>query len=554
MEEVMQPAMASGPTKNSDKMVIFASSLGTVFEWYDFYLYGSLAAIISQKFFSGVNETSAFIFALLAFAAGFAIRPFGALFFGRLGDMLGRKYTFLMTIVLMGASTFLVGVLPTYDDWGVTAPIVLLSLRILQGLALGGEYGGAAIYVAEFSPDNKRGFHTAWIQTTATLGFLLSLAVILVTRLSIGEAAFAAWGWRLPFIFSILLLAVSVWIRMSLRESPLFIKMKSQGKTSKAPIKETFSSKANVKLILIALFGIVAGQAVIWYTGQFYALFYLTQILKVQPITANLLLGAALIIGTPIILLCGWLSDKFGRKPILLAGFALSALGFFPLFHALTSSVNPRLAAAIAMSPVTVVADAGSCSFQFNPVGTTAFTSSCDIAKSYLAKSSVNYANKAGVPGETAYVLVGETRVDAYDATGLSPADVKQKQASFSKDLGDLLTSVGYPTKAAENEINYIPGLTCLVGLITLVALVYGPIASTLVELFPMRIRYTAMSLPYHIGNGWFGGFLPTLAFAIVATTGNIFNGLWYPVLIAGMSFFITLFFLPETRGRSLTD
>lgn len=542
------------PLKSSERKVIFASSLGTVFEWYDFYLYGSLAAIISHQFFSAVNETAAFIFALLAFAAGFAIRPFGALFFGRFGDTIGRKHTFLVTIILMGVSTFAVGLLPGYATIGIAAPILLVVLRLIQGLAMGGEYGGAVIYVAEHAPDGKRGFHTAWIQTTATLGFLLSLAVILIVRTWLGEEAFASWGWRIPFLFSIFLLGISVWIRMSLNESPIFLKMKAEGKASKAPIKDTFSSKENVKYILIALFGVVAGQSVIWYSGQFYALFFLTQTLKVDPVTASLFIGAALIVGTPIILICGWLSDKIGRKPILVAGFFLSAVLYMPLFGQLTAAVNPKLAAAIESSPVVVVADPNTCSFQFNPVGTSAFTSSCDIAKSFLAKASVNYTNEPAAAGEVAHVLIGKDRIEGFDAAGMDAQTVKARTIEFGSSLAGKLEQVGYPTKADPAEINYVKTLTVLFCLVVLVAMVYGPLAATLVELFPTKVRYTAMSLPYHLGNGWFGGFLPTMAFAMVAATGNIYFGLWYPIAIATISLVVAIFFLPETSKRSLND
>lgn len=542
------------PLRSNEKKVIFASSLGTVFEWYDFYLYGSLAAIISVQFFSGVNETAGFIFALLAFAAGFAIRPFGALFFGRFGDTIGRKHTFLITIILMGVSTFAVGLLPSYETIGIAAPILLVVLRLIQGLAMGGEYGGAVIYVAEHAPDRKRGFHTAWIQTTATLGFLLSLVVILAIRTWLGEEAFASWGWRLPFLFSIFLLAISVWIRMSLHESPIFMKMKAEGKVSKAPIKETFSSRRNVKYILIALFGVVAGQSVIWYSGQFYALFFLTQTLKLDAVTASLFIGAALVAGTPIILFCGWLSDRIGRKPILVSGFLLSAIFYMPLFGQLTEAVNPRLAAAIESSPVVVVADPATCSFQFNPVGTSSFTSSCDIAKSYLAKSSVNYSNESAPAGSVAHIRVGSDRIDSFDGAGLDSDGLRQRNAEFTTALSTKLTEVGYPTRVERSEINYLGTFVVLFALVTLVAMVYGPLAATLVELFPTRIRYTAMSLPYHLGNGWFGGFLPTMAFAMVAATGNIYFGLWYPIAIATFSFVIAIFFLPETSGKSLND
>jgi MFS family permease len=531
-----------------ERKLIFASSLGTVFEWYDFYLYGSLAGIIGRQFFSGINETAGFVFALLAFAAGFAVRPFGALFFGRIGDTVGRKYTFLITILIMGASTFLVGVLPNYASVGLIAPVALIALRLLQGLALGGEYGGAATYVAEHAPAGRRGYYTSWIQTTATLGFFLSLVVILGTRISIGEAAFASWGWRIPFLLSILLLGISVWIRLSLSESPMFAKMKAEGRTSKAPIGEAFGKWSNLKIVLVALFGLVAGQAVVWYTGQFYALFFLTQTLKVEAVTANLLIAAALVIGTPLLVLFGILSDRIGRKPIILAGFLGAAVLYFPLFNALTHFANPALDAAQHSAPVSVVADPASCSFQFNPVGTSQFTRSCDIAKSYLARSGVSYSNESAPAGSVAVVKVGDVNIPSYDAFGLTPADAKSRADEFSKALGNAMKAAGYPSSADPDKIDYPMVMVILTLLVTLVAMVYAPIAAMLVELFPTRIRYTAMSLPYHVGNGWFGGFLPATAFALVAAYGNIYAGLWYPIVIAGVSFFVGLLFLPETK------
>jgi MFS family permease len=539
---------------SDQRKIIFASSLGTVFEWYDFYLYGSLATVVGKQFFSGVNETAAFIFALLAFAAGFAVRPFGALVFGRLGDLVGRKYTFLVTILLMGASTFLVGVLPSYASIGITAPVMLIALRLVQGLALGGEYGGAATYVAEHAPAKKRGAYTAWIQTTATLGFFLSLLVILGTRLIAGESAFADWAWRIPFVFSIVLVSISVWIRLTLSESPVFLKMKAENATSKAPIKEAFGEWKNVRLVLIALFGVVAGQAVIWYAGQFYALFFLTQTLKVNPVTANLLIAAALLIGTPMIVLFGALSDRVGRKPVILSGFLLAIVLYFPIFHGLTMFGNPTLYAAQEKSPVTVVADPSTCSFQFNPVGTSSFTNSCDIAKSFLAKSGVNYSNQVAPAGSVAYIKVGDERIESVDTAKLDKTLGAQKIKEFETELGFVIKSAGYPTSSDPKLINYPMVLLLLVGLVLTVAMVYGPIAATLVELFPTRIRYTAMSLPYHIGNGWFGGFLPTTAFALVAATGNIYAGVWYPVVIAAISLVIGFFFLPETRLRTIDD
>jgi hypothetical protein len=548
-----QTEAQAGMTPEQRK-IIFASSLGTVFEWYDFYLYGSLAAIIGKNFFSGINPTAGFVFALLAFAAGFAVRPFGALIFGRLGDMVGRKYIFLITILIMGSSTFPVGMLPTYATWGIGASVCLILLRLLQGLALGGEYGGAATYVAEHAPKDRRASFTSWIQTTATLGFFLSLIVILGTRLFLGEATFADWGWRIPFLCSILLLAVSVWIRMSLNESPLFAKMKAEGKLSKAPITEAFAEWKNAKLVLIALFGLVAGQSVIWYCGQFYALFFLTQTVRVDPVTANLLIAGALLVGVPMIVMVGRLADRIGRKPIMLAGFALSTLLYFPLFHALVSAANPALAAAQQSAPVTVVADPAACSFQFNPVGTSQFTRSCDIAKSFLAQSSVSYTNEEAPAGSKASVRVGGTVIESFEGGGLTPVERKARAAEFSAAMTKTIRAVGYPATADKAAIDYPKTMLILIALVALVALVYAPIAAVLVELFPTRIRYTAMSLPYHIGNGWFGGFLPTTAFALVAATGNIYMGLWYPIVITGVSFFVALFFLPETKNRSLDD
>ncbi len=539
-------AAKARPMSAEEKKVIFASSLGTVFEWYDFYLYGSLAAIIAKQFFSGLDPTSAFIFALLAFAAGFIVRPFGALVFGRLGDMIGRKYTFLVTILIMGASTFGVGLLPSYAAIGAAAPIILIVLRLLQGLALGGEYGGAATYVAEHAPHGKRGAYTAWIQTTATLGLFLSLMVILGTRTIIGEDAFADWGWRVPFLVSILLLAVSVWIRLSMNESPAFKKMKEEGKTSKAPLTESFGKWANLKIVIIALVGLTAGQAVVWYTGQFYALFFLTQALKVDGPTANVLIAMSLIIGTPFFIVFGSLSDKIGRKPIILLGCLLAAATYFPLFNALTKAANPDLAHAQANAKVVITSDPAECSFQFNPTGTKKFTSSCDIAKQVLAASSVSYDNVEATG--TAKIAVGETVIEGYSAAGLSADDAKAKEAAFKKSVAEALKAAGYPAKADPAKVNKPLIVGILTILVIYVTMVYGPIAAALVELFPTRIRYTSMSLPYHIGNGWFGGLLPTTAFAIVAQTGNMYNGLWYPIGIALMTFVIGLIFLPETK------
>ena len=474
------------------------------------------------------------------------MRPFGALVFGRLGDMIGRKYTFLVTILIMGASTFLVGVLPNYASIGVLAPVVLIVLRMLQGLALGGEYGGAATYVAEHAPHGKRGAYTAWIQTTATMGLFLSLLVILGTRTLVGEEAFADWGWRIPFVVSVLLLGISVWIRMSMNESPAFKKMKAEGKTSKAPLSESFGQWKNLKIVILALVGLVAGQAVVWYTGQFYALFFLTQTLKVDGATANILVAISLLIATPFFVVFGSLSDKIGRKPIILAGCLIAAVTYFPLFKALTEAANPDLAHAQANAPVTLVADQSECSFQFNPTGTAKFTSSCDIAKQVLAAGSVNYEN---VPGTgTAQIKVGDKVIESYTSKGLPADEAKAKDAAFKKAVGAAIKEAGYPAKADPAKLNKPVVIAILTLLVIYVTMVYGPIAAMLVEMFPTRIRYTSMSLPYHIGNGWFGGLLPTTAFAIVAQTGNIYNGLWYPIIVALITFVVGLLFVRDTK------
>ena len=534
------------PANRDVRRVILASSLGTVFEWYDFYLYGSLAAIISRQFFSGVNPTAAFIFALLAFAAGFAVRPFGALVFGRLGDLVGRKHTFLITIVIMGVSTFVVGILPSYATIGIAAPVTLVLLRLLQGLALGGEYGGAATYVAEHAPHGERGAYTSWIQTTATLGLFLSLLVILGCRVLLGTEAFEAWGWRIPFLLSLALLGISVWIRLKLDESPVFKEMKAQGKHSKAPLRESFAHWGNLRIVLLALFGLTAGQAVVWYTGQFYTLFFLTQTLKVEPGTANILVATSLLLGTPFFVVFGALSDRIGRKPIILTGCLLAALTYFPLFRALTHFANPALEAAQERAPVVVEADPAGCSVQFNPVGTSRFTSPCDVAKAALVARGVPYVNRE-VTGDAppAVILVGSTRIASFDATG---SDAAERRQVFDGALRAALDSAGYPEHADAAGINKPMVVLVLWVLVIYVTLVYGPIAAMLVELFPTRIRYTSMSLPYHIGNGWFGGFLPTTAFAIVAARGDIYAGLWYPVVIALMTFVVGLLFLRETK------
>ncbi|OBZ93634.1 MFS transporter [Pararhizobium polonicum] len=613
----------SGPMTAEQKKVIFASSLGTVFEWYDFYLYGSLAVYIGATFFSQYPETTRNIFALLAFAAGFLVRPFGALVFGRLGDLVGRKYTFLVTIVIMGLSTFLVGILPGAASIGIAAPILLIVLRMLQGLALGGEYGGAATYVAEHAPQGKRGYFTSWIQTTATLGLFLSLVVIVLVQMLLGKEAFAAWGWRIPFLLSFILLGVSVWIRLKMNESPAFKKMKEEGKGSKAPLTEAFGQWRNAKIALLALFGAVVGQAVVWYSGQFYALFFLQNILKVDGQSANIMVAASLIIGTGFFVVFGWLSDKIGRKPIIMAGLALAMLTYFPLFKALTWAGNPALAEAQATVRATVTADPADCKFQFNPTGTAKFTTSCDIATSFLTRNSVPYDVVPGPAGTPATVKIGQETVSSYDSVAAGD-QAKAMNGAFEKQINIALHDGGYPlvrgaAKVAESKldgfvaanpelaldaaavrggdkatmtgeelvaaklltaeeaagvtdmpvytidkggafamvadparVNWVMVIAVLTVLVIYVTMVYGPIAALLVELFPTRIRYTGMSLPYHIGNGWFGGLLPATAFAMSAAKGDIYYGLWYPIVFAGITLVIGMLFLPETKDRDI--
>ncbi|MEK6636868.1 MAG: MFS transporter [Pseudomonadota bacterium] len=556
----------------SEKLVITASSLGTIFEWYDFYLYGLLASIISAQFFSGVNETTGFIFALAAFAAGFAVRPFGAIFFGRIGDLVGRKNTFLVTMGLMGMSTFVVGLLPSYASIGVAAPIMLVVMRLIQGLALGGEYGGAATYVAEHAPNNKRGLYTSFIQTTATLGLFAALLVVIGTRTYIGEDAFKAWGWRIPFLISIVLLAVSMWIRMQLAESPVFQKMKDEGTTSKAPLTEAFGQWKNAKWVMIALLGAVAGQAVVWYTGQFYALFFLEKILLVNGATTNIMIAIALAIGTPFFVFFGWLSDKIGRKWIILAGCALAVVTYFPVFHALSTAANPAMTKAVETAPVTVTVNDNDCSLQFDPIGKNKFDSkSCDIAKSYLAKNAISYKVIDAPAGTVATVAIGSKVITAPDPSKVTGDDKAAAIKAFGGEVITTLEAVGYPVKdnpaaakdpkaakkilyADPEQINKPLVVAILTYLVLLVTMVYGPIAALLVELFPSRIRYTSMSLPYHIGNGWFGGFLPTTAFAMVAATGDIYYGLWYPIVVAGLTVVAGALFLPETFKRNIDD
>ena len=532
----------------NDVLTIGAASVGTVFEWYDFYLYGSLATYITHHFFSGVNETTGYIFALLAFAAGFAVRPFGALVFGRLGDLWGRKNTFLVTMLLMGLSTFVVGMLPSYEQIGIIAPVALVVMRLVQGLALGGEYGGAATYVAEHAPQGRRGFYTSFIQVTATFGLFLSLIVILLTRKVLGEDAFQAFGWRVPFLVSIMLLGVSLWIRLQLSESPSFQRMVDEGKGSKAPLTDAFGKWPNLKIVILALVGLTAGQAVVWYTGQFYTLFFLEKTLKLDGALTNGLVATALLFGTPFFVLFGWLSDKIGRKPIIMLGCVLAALTYMPLFKALTVAANPQLAAAVASAPVTVIADPADCAFQFDPVGKTVFNSSCDLAKSYLAKAGVTYTNQAAPAGTLAQVKIGDQTLTAFDGKGLEKAAFKAQKTEWDTGLGAALKAAGYPAKADSALVDRPKVIGILFLLVIYVTMVYGPIAAMLVEMFPTNIRYTSMSLPYHIGNGWFGGFLPTTAFAMVAATGNIYYGLWYPIVVASVTAVIGILFLKETK------
>jgi MFS family permease len=540
MATMTASAPATGGMTSEQKLVIFASSLGTVFEWYDFYIYGTLAVFLAKYFFSSVPANVAFIFTLLAFAAGFAVRPFGALIFGHFGDLIGRKYTFLVTMSLMGVGTFFIGVLPGFATWGIAAPVVLICLRLVQGLALGGEYGGAAIYVAEHAPANKRGYYTSWIQTTATVGLFMAILLVLGVRTWMGEAEFGDWGWRIPFLLSAILLAVSIWIRLKLNESPLFQQMVAEGKQSKRPLTEAFGQWSNAKIALLALLGATMGEAVVWYGGQFYALFFLTQTLKVPAVTASILIAVGLAIGTPFFILFGSLSDRIGRKPIILAGFALAVATYFPLFQGITHFANPKLEAALSGAPITVTADPAECSFQFKATGVEKFTTGCDTIKAALVGLSVNYNNITAAAGTKASVKIGDQAISA-------------DTPDLAKTIAAAVKAHGYPASADPNDINYPMTILLLAILVLYVTMVYGPIAAWLVELFPTRIRYSGLSLPYHIGNGWFGGFLPATVFAIVAATGNIYSGLWYPIVVAAIAFVVGLLFLPETKDRDIT-
>lgn len=534
--------------------VLTASSVASVFEWFDFFLYGAMAVVISQNFFSGVDESTAFVLALLAFAAGFAVRPFGAIVFGFLGDVWGRKNTFIITLLLMGASTFSVGLLPTYEQAGALAPWSLVLLRMLQGLSVGGVYGGAAVYVAEHVPANRRGFFTSWIQITATLGMALSLAVIFGTRTVVGEEAFVEWGWRVPFLLSVLLLAVTVWIQMRLAESPVYLRMKSSGRSSTRPWADAFGNWKNLRLILISLFGAVIGMAVIWYTAQFYVLFFMERTLKVDPALTNLMVASALLISTPLYVFFGWLSDKIGRRPIVLAACVLAAATYFPLFKGLTAAANPALAAAMESAPVTVKADRSQCSLQFDPIGKRTFTSSCDIALQYLARAGVTYEVVDGPAGADAVLYVGSASLTSFDGGNLSTAAFKEQRATWEKQASQLVAAAGYPLSADRDKINFPVAMAILVLMMSFAAMIYGPIAATLTELFPAKVRYTSMSLPYHLGTGWIGGFMPPVAFAMVAATGNIYSGLWYPLGFAVLTFIVGFFFLPETKGKDLRE
>jgi MFS family permease len=532
--------------------VIAVSSIASVFEWFDFFLYGSLAVIISRNFFSNVNETTAFVLALLAFAAGFAVRPLGAIVFGFLGDLWGRKSTLLITLSLMGAATFAMGLLPTYGQIGAAAPWILVALRMLQGLSVGGVYGGTATYVAEHVPDGRRGFFTSWVQITPTAGMALSLMVIFGTRIVTGETQFGAWGWRVPFLLSSVLLAITIWIQLKLSESPVYLRMKASARSSARPWADAFGNRRNLRLIVIVLFGAVIGQAVVWYTAQFYVLFFLERVLKVDGALTNLLVAAAIFMSTPLYIFFGWLSDRIGRKPVILGACALAALTYFPLFKALTYAANPQLSQAVAGAPVTVLADKHECSFQFDPIGKATFSSSCDIVRSYLARAGITYDTVAGPPGTIAELRVAKQTLSSFRGEDLPVDDLRRRRAAWSTQAGALISAAGYPSSADAEKVNVPLVLLILTALMSCAAMVYGPMAALLTEMFPAKVRYTSMGLPYHLANGWFGGFLPTIAFAIVAATGDIYSGLWYPLLLSTLTFVVGVIFLPETKDRDI--
>ncbi|HEY1962651.1 MAG TPA: MFS transporter [Rhizomicrobium sp.] len=533
-------------------MVVVASSAGTVFEWYDFFIFGSLAAIIGKHFFASVGPTQALIFALLTFAAGFAVRPLGALVFGWFGDRFGRKRAFLVTITIMGLATFAIGFLPDYTAIGVVAPCVLVFLRVCQGFAVGGEYGGAAVYVAEHAGAHNRGTATGWVQVSATIGLLLALGIILAIRLGMGEDAFAAWGWRIPFIVSVLLLGLSLWIRLRLQESPMFLRIQAEGTASRAPIAEAFFRWSNLKIVLIALFGLLMGQGVVWYTAEFYTLFFLQNVIKVDPQRVNVLILIVTAAAAPLHLFFAWISDHVGRKPVMLFGLALAAISYFPGFALLTQAANPGLADAARKSPIVVLAAPSDCSIQFNLIGKATVVTSCDIAHNALTNAGVPYRTAAAPEGTFARVKVGREDVASPDGRKRSAAELAAARKDFDARLDKALIAAGYPKLADAKAMDI--GRTLLILLVFIVAAsaLYGPQAAALVELFPTRIRYTAMSLPYHLGVGWFGGFLPATAFAIVAATGNIYAGLWYPVIVSAAGFVISLLFLPETYRRAI--
>jgi MFS family permease len=542
----------AGKFTYAEKKIIAASCVGTVFEWYDFMVFGALAPVIAKQFFAKADPTMGLIFALLAFAAGFLVRPLGALVFGRLGDLVGRKYTFLITIIVMGAATFLIGLLPNYDAIGMAAPIILIALRLVQGLAVGGEYGGAAIYIAEHAPAGRSGEFTAWIQTTGTLAFLMSLLVILGTRTAVGEAAFAGWGWRVPFLLSIILLAVSIWIRLSMHESPVFAKMKAEGRASRAPLAEAFGDWGNVKRMLVVLFGVMAGVSTVWYASQFYALLFLTQTLKVDGATANLLVCIALVFATPLYLVFGSLSDRIGRKPIMLGGMLLAALTFVPIFKALTHYANPALEAALARAPVVVSADPADCQFQFNLTGTKRFTSSCDILKAKLVAASVNFTSQAAPSGSIASAKIGERVLSSFDAKGLPKGEIEEKSDTLAKDLAAATQAAGYPAKADPARINRPMIVLLVFVMVVFTTMAYGPVAAAMVEMFPPRIRYSSLSFPYHIGAGWFGGLMPSAGFAMVAYRGDIYFGLWYPIVLGVATAVIGWIFILESKAAEV--